>query len=143
METSFEKAHCPKTKAVKVGGREYVMQPLSLRQLFQIGVFAGTLPNVVRERIAARADQGTSEIIGILTCLDDRDIAQVIGILLRAIAPEDLARFEGATLEEVSEMALALTEINDLAKVAANFLKAAEIAKGLRTMMPSPPSSRK
>lgn len=137
---TIEEALMPPERIVRVGGKEYMIRRLTLRQIIQLSTLAAGLQVEVRKRIQAAVEAGQPDFMAVAGSLNDGDFAQLLGVLLRADARE----FGEITLEETSEIAVALTEVNDFEKFVANFQKAAENAKGLlKSVTPSPSSSAK
>lgn len=142
MAQGLKEALLPPERDVMIGGTTYKVKRLTLKQLLQIGTLAGHLQQEVRARILEATEKGQPDMLAIVSAMKDEDSAHLLAVLLRADTPEDIARFTDASLEEISELAVAITEVNDFERMVANFLKAAENAKGLlKKTTPSLPSS--
>ncbi len=144
METSkIENALVPPERIVTIGGVMYKVKRLSMTQLLRIGAFAGTLQKEARDRILKATAAGKPDMLAIMGAIREEDLAMLLSVILRSESSEDLARFRDTDILEISDLAVAITEVNDFEKLIANFQKAAGNVKGLMSMMPSPPPSPK
>ena len=116
----------PVEKQINILGRDYIVRKLSLAQNIKILRFIGSLQDEVRAKIVADVEGGKSDMAAILENVACEELPRVIGILL-----ESSDDFSGISLEDFSEVALAITETNDFEKIFANFQKTAKNLKGI------------
>ena len=106
----------PKTKTITICGKKVCLKPLTLRQL--LGSFA-----VLK---AAKADiampEGATDQAIMLKMLSNAgESLPELAAVLTGESAEDL---QDLSLEDASELALAVSEINDFGKIFSNFQKA-------------------
>jgi len=107
----------PKEKAVIINGVRHILKPLSFSQTLKLVRFLFSL----REDIALSVSDSQTFMLEAFEAAGPK-MPELMGILT------GLAPFE-PSMEEASEIMLALSELNDFAKIFANFQKAAEIIK--------------
>jgi hypothetical protein len=130
----------PKERRQRIGGKEYVIKKLGLAQTIRLAGFAADLQQEVRAQILKAADSGANDLVAIMAALADTKAAELLQILLNAPSLEDRDRLSGISLQELSELAVNLSEVNDFDKIVRNFQKAAEKNKALLTLSTQPPS---
>lgn len=131
----------PVEKQINILGRDYIIRKLSLTQNIKILRFIGSLKEEVRAKIVADVEGGKSDTSTILENIACEELPRLIGILL-----DSNDDFSGISLEDFSEVTLALTETNDFEKIFANFQKTAKNLKGIADSIKkllSLPSSQK
>ena len=116
----------PLEKDIKISGKDYTVRKLGLTQNVKILRFIGSLHEDVRAKILADVESGKSDLAAILENLACENLPGLIGILL-----DSKDDFSGITLEEFSELAAVITEVNNFEKIFANFQKTAKNLKGI------------
>ena len=110
----------PKTKKIRLCGQAIVLRPLTLKQLYaafeilktkkaDISAPAGTSDDVMLLRYFAAAGDALPDLAAAITGLPAEQITE-------------------NSLEDISELALGLSEVNNFAKIFSNFQKAMELA---------------
>lgn len=138
----------PSEARVLVGGQEYVVKKLGLKQSIKLIALASSLQEGAREKIMQAAESGLPDLVAIVSGLAEDTISELLQILLAAPSLEDKKRFDAVTLEEIAELSDALTKVNDFQKIFRSFQKAAERLGGLVSIQAGthgtqpPPSSR-
>lgn len=103
-------------RAVVVGGKEYAVRKLRLGQFIKIvAVMAGAR---AKAKAAGALD---SDPMTMAAFLAGEHITSLAAVVLDSDTPEDRQRFEAITLEESSELAVALTEVNDFSSIFSRF----------------------
>ena len=115
METATD-VLLPKTKTITICGKKVWLKPLTLRQL--LGSFA-----VLKAAKAdiAMAEGATDQSIMLKMLSNAGESLPELASVLTGESPEDLREL---SLEDTSELALAISEINDFGKIFSNFQKA-------------------
>lgn len=124
----------PKERTVEIGGKSYKVRKMGLKQSIQIAAFAAELQDEARAKILKAAEAGQNDLIAIVSNLAETQIARLVSIIINAQDKEDLGRFEALDLEELSELALAVVEVNDFSRIVSNFQRAAAHKNALALM---------
>ena len=108
----------PKTKTITICGQAVNIGPLTLRQLDKgLKLIQSAAVKIASDKPA----DDTAVMLGIFKDLGDR--AEELVAVLTGLAPEAVAN---VSVEEVSELALAVAELNDFGKIFSNFTAAME-----------------
>jgi len=116
----------PKEKSVQVSGKKYQIRKLGLTQNIKILRLIGSLHESVREKMARDVEAGKSDIAAIFENIASENAGGLLQILLKS--NDD---FSDISLEDFSEVAAAVTEVNDFEKILANFQRTAKNLKGI------------
>jgi len=131
----------PPTKDIKIMGREYTVKKMGLAQNIKILRLIGSLQESARAQIIADVESGKSDMAALLENIACENLPGLIGILL-----DSKDDFTDITLEDFSDLAAALTEVNDFEKIFANFQRTAKnllgITEAIKKLL-SLPSSQK
>jgi len=132
----------PEEKDVVVSGKRYTVRKLSLEQNIRIMRLIGSLHDGTKASIAAEMESGKGDMGAILEKLAIEKTPELLRILL-----ESKDEFPRISFEDFSDVAVAVTELNDFEKIFANFQMAAKNTKGIaevvKNLLPSLPSSGK
>lgn len=115
----------PKEVPVQVAGKEYLIRKMGLKQSIQLAAFAAELQDEARSQILKAAEAGQNDLIAIVSNLAEAQVARLVGIIVNATTKEDLDRFADIGLDELSELAVAVVEVNDFSRIVVNFQRAA------------------
>ncbi len=110
---------------VTVGGHAYTVRKMGLKQCIQLAAFAAEVQDEARAQILKAAEAGQNDLIAIVGNLAEGQVSKLVGIILNAQTPEDIARFADMGLDELSELAVAIVECNDFSRIVSNFQRAA------------------
>lgn len=105
----------PKEKSIQLGGKTVVLKALTFNQLIKLVRFLFGL----REGLSLSISDSESFMLDVFEAAEPK-LPELIGILINQppFTP---------TVEEASDIMLAVAELNDFAKIFANFQKAAAI----------------
>jgi len=145
--TSVSENLVPRAEHVEINGRVYTLKKLTLGQLIRLARFSAKLSSDVRERIVERSATETSDVLVIAEeVLAAGLLGELLGIVLGVEDADEHKRLRDIDLESLSELANAITKLNNLDKVFANFkqagarlpsLKVKETTDGPRSPLPS------
>ncbi len=133
----------PKEVPVTIDGKVYTVRKMGLKQSIQLASFAAELQDEARSQILKAAEAGQNDLIAIVSNLAEGQVGRLVGIVVNAQQPDDLARFTAMGLDDLSELALAIVEVNDFSRIVANFQKAAahKNAAALMSLGQNPPQT--
>lgn len=122
-------AMCPKSRTVKLCGREVEIKPLSIKQTIDIWRIINDV-KLEGEALKEAPDAlRAARILEILGSSKSKDLINIItGGALKDISNPQ----ERVTLLELSELAQALGEVNDFGRIFVNFTQALKAAAGQR-----------
>jgi len=115
----------PKEVPVLVGDKTYVARKMGLKQSIQLAAFAAELQDEARAQILKAAEAGQNDLVAIVSVLAESQVAKLVGIIINAQQPDDLERFANMGLDDLSELAVAVVEVNDFSRIVSNFQRAA------------------
>lgn len=101
---------------VNIGGHDYEVRKLKLGQFIKIVAVMACVRT--KAKAAGALD---SDPMALAAFLAGEHLTSLAAVVLDADTPEDRQRFENITLEETAELAVALTEVNDLPAILARF----------------------
>ena len=120
MESEAIEVLLPKTKKIQFAGSEVEVKPLTLKQLFSAF-------NILREKKAKLTLIAGSDAEFVFNALEAAgDLAPQLMGVITGLEAEKMA---AVGLDDVSELVLAVAEVNNFSKVFANFQKAKELLK--------------
>ena len=130
----------PREERVLIQGKEYVIRKLGLGQVLRLSHFMAKVQKGLLVEMQAKLEEGADPLILLIGALSGTEFSDLLQILVDAPSLEDRALLAKANAEEVSDLVVALTEVNDFQKLLRNFQKATE---SLRAAIPGPlsPSS--
>lgn len=131
----------PPEKDIKILGRDYTVRKLGLAVNIRVLRFIGSLQEDARAKIIADVESGKSDMAVLIENIASEKLPELIGILL-----DSKDDFSTISLEDFSEVVLAITETNDFEKIVSNFQGAAKNLKGIAEKIKgllSLPSSQK
>lgn len=124
-------------KPIRVGGHEYEVRKLGLKQIVQLSAFAAQFGQAAINKAKDAINDGKVDAVILAEAVGEAEMPRLLQILLNAPSLEDKDRLEAITMEEVSELVVAFTEVNDLNKIVANFQKAGANVGGLKKILGS------
>lgn len=126
----------PRTKSIRLLGREMEVRPLSIRRAVQLGRLIADAAKGPEGGLAAPASDAEA-LLALLERLDCQKLAKAIVLMTgEELSPQEAARADRMGLAEFSRLVRAVCETNDFAETAANFMAALEAGK--RQGTPSP-----
>lgn len=130
---------------IRVGGKEYEVHKLGLKQVVQLSAFAAQFGQAAINKAKDAITDGKVDAVILAEAVGEAELPRLLQILLNAPSLEDRDRLERITMEEVSELIVAFTQVNDINRIVANFQKADENIGGLKRILGSlsRPSSEK
>lgn len=133
-----QKVLMPAEKRVLVGGKEFVVRKLGLRQGVQLAAFMANFGPEVLKKAEAAQNAGMPELLAIAQAVGEEAVPELLQILLNAPSLEDKALFSDVSLEDISDVVEAITAVNDFKKIVDRFQKAVANVGGIKALSAIP-----
>ena len=113
----------PHSKKINLSIGEYEVKKLSIRQIFRLGKFYMALLPKMKEEITG-TEKNDEFLLKMFSLAEDK-LPELLQIILNAYDDNEfLKRAEILSVEDLSEIVLAVSETTDLKKITGNFTAA-------------------
>ena len=131
------KVFMPESKKIILAGKEYEIKKLGLRQTLKLMALVGSFQKSVRKIIVKEFEkEGDKDFIKIVSNMTDEELPKLFSILLNDDDIPAMRNIDDTV--EISDLIVAITELNDIEKIISNFMVAAEkVKKAMATLKSS------
>jgi len=131
------KVFMPESKKIILAGKEYEIKKLGLRQTLKLMALVGSFQESVRKIIVKEFEnEGDKDFIKIVSNMTDEELPKLFSILLNDDDIPAMRNIDDTV--EISDLIVAITEVNDIEKIISNFMVAAEkVKKAMATLKSS------
>ena len=131
------KVFMPESKKIILAGKEYEIKKLGLRQTLKLMALVGSFQESVKKIIVKEFEkEGDKDFIKIVSNMTDEELPKLFSILLNDDDIPAMRNIDDTV--EISDLIVAITEVNDIEKIISNFMVAAEkVKKAMATLKSS------